>query len=57
MADDRSARLLASYGATFSHAAWIDWIILGSFTVILLGATRAVLGARCGTRLARRGLS
>jgi hypothetical protein len=38
--------LLASYGRTFSHAAWTDWIILGGFTVVLLAASQAVLARR-----------
>jgi hypothetical protein len=39
--------LLASYGGTFSGPARTDWIILAGFTVVLLAATRLVLGARC----------
>ena len=38
--------LLATYGRTFSHAAWTDWIILGGFTFVLLAATRAILARR-----------
>jgi hypothetical protein len=35
--------LLASYGGTFSHAAAVDWAILGGFTVAFLAATCAVV--------------
>ncbi|HEY2552237.1 MAG TPA: ATP-binding cassette domain-containing protein [Streptosporangiaceae bacterium] len=38
--------LLASYGPTFAHAAWIDWIILGGFTLALLAAGRVVLARK-----------
>lgn len=38
--------LLASYGRTFAHAAWIDWIILGGFTLALLAAGRLVLARK-----------
>jgi len=45
--------LLASFGSTFTHPAWIDWVILGGFTVVFLAATRVVLGIRCGDHARR----
>ena len=42
--------LLASYGGTFSHPAWVDWVILSGFTAAFLVATRVVLGLRCRVR-------
>jgi hypothetical protein len=40
--------LLASYGTTFSHAAWVDWGVLGGFAVLFTTATCLVLRARLG---------
>jgi ABC-type multidrug transport system ATPase subunit len=45
--------LLASYGGTFSHPAWVDWVILSGFTVAFLVAARVVLGLRCRVQPAR----
>jgi ABC-type multidrug transport system ATPase subunit len=42
--------LLASYGGTFSHPAWVDWVILSGFSVLFLVAARVVLGLRCGVQ-------
>ncbi len=39
--------LLASYGTSFSHAAWADWIVLGAIALAVLAAARMVLGVRC----------
>lgn len=35
--------LLASYGATFSHPALLDWLILAGFTIAFLAATILVV--------------
>ncbi|WP_322753445.1 ATP-binding cassette domain-containing protein [Frankia sp. Cas3] len=45
--------LLASYGTTFTHAAWLDWAILSGFTTMLLAATYLVLNARFSVRPVR----
>jgi ABC-2 type transporter len=42
--------LLASYGGTFSHPAWVDWVILSGFTAAFLVAARVVLGLRCSVQ-------
>jgi ABC-type multidrug transport system ATPase subunit len=42
--------LLASYGGTFSHPVWVDWVILSGFTVLFLVTARVVLGLRCSVR-------
>jgi ABC-type multidrug transport system ATPase subunit len=45
--------LLASYGGTFSHPAWADWVILSGFTLLFLVAARIVLGLRCSVQPVR----
>lgn len=41
--------LLATYGDSFSRPVWVNWLVLGGFVVLFLGATWAVL-ARRGSR-------
>ncbi|MCG5468061.1 ATP-binding cassette domain-containing protein [Micromonospora sp. LAH09] len=43
--------LLATYGDSFSRPVWVNWLVLGGFAVLFLGATWAVL-ARRGSRAA-----
>ncbi|WP_406067897.1 ATP-binding cassette domain-containing protein [Micromonospora sp. NBC_01638] len=38
--------LLATYGDTFSRPVWVNWLVLGGFVVLFLGATWAVLVRR-----------
>jgi ABC-type multidrug transport system ATPase subunit len=45
--------LLSSYGASFDRAAWVDWVILGGFTLAFAVATVAVLARRCTPRAPR----
>ncbi|MEV5209250.1 ATP-binding cassette domain-containing protein [Micromonospora sp. NPDC053740] len=35
--------LLATYGDSFSRPVWIDWLVLGGFVLLFLGAAWAVL--------------
>ncbi|MFI6262729.1 ATP-binding cassette domain-containing protein [Micromonospora sp. NPDC051006] len=35
--------LLATYGDSFSRPVWVNWLILGGFVLLFLGATWAVL--------------
>jgi hypothetical protein len=45
--------LLTSYGASFDRAVWLDWVILGGFTLAFGVATIAVLARRCTPRAPR----
>jgi ABC-type multidrug transport system ATPase subunit len=38
--------LLATYGDSFSRPVWVNWLVLGGFVVLFLGATWAVLVRR-----------
>ncbi|MET8090474.1 ATP-binding cassette domain-containing protein [Micromonospora sp. NPDC005220] len=38
--------LLATYGDSFSRPVWVDWLVLGGFVLLFLGATWAVLVRR-----------
>jgi ABC-type multidrug transport system permease subunit len=42
--------LLASYGDSFAHPAWTDWIILSGFAAVFLIATLVVLSVKTGRR-------
>ncbi|HEY2762792.1 MAG TPA: ATP-binding cassette domain-containing protein [Pseudonocardiaceae bacterium] len=42
--------LLASYGDSFAHPAWGDWVVLSGFTAIFLIATLVVLSVKTGRR-------
>ncbi|MET8258561.1 ATP-binding cassette domain-containing protein [Micromonospora sp. NPDC005553] len=35
--------LLATYGDSFSRPVWVDWLVLGAFVLLFLGAAWAVL--------------
>ncbi|MEU8424430.1 ATP-binding cassette domain-containing protein [Micromonospora sp. NPDC048835] len=35
--------LLATYGESFSRPVWVDWLVLGGFVLLFLGAAWAVL--------------
>ena len=35
--------LLATYGDSFSRPVWVDWLVLGGFVLLFLGAAWAVL--------------
>ncbi|MEW2141906.1 ATP-binding cassette domain-containing protein [Micromonospora vinacea] len=43
--------LLATYGDSFSRPVWVDWLVLGGFVLLFLGAAWAVL-VRRGSRRA-----
>ncbi|MDG9676624.1 ATP-binding cassette domain-containing protein [Micromonospora sp. DH14] len=38
--------LLATYGDSFSRPVWVDWLVLGGFVLLFLGAAWAVLVRR-----------
>ncbi|MEU5960536.1 ATP-binding cassette domain-containing protein [Micromonospora parva] len=38
--------LLATYGDSFSRPVWVDWLVLGGFVLLFLGAAWAVLARR-----------
>ncbi|MET8044450.1 ATP-binding cassette domain-containing protein [Micromonospora sp. NPDC005215] len=38
--------LLATYGDSFSRPVWVNWLVLGGFTLLFLGAAWAVLVRR-----------
>ncbi|MGC5286387.1 ATP-binding cassette domain-containing protein [Micromonospora sp. DT231] len=42
--------LLATYGDSFSRPVWVNWLVLGGFTVLFLGAAWAVLARRDSRR-------
>ncbi|MFC0506369.1 ATP-binding cassette domain-containing protein [Micromonospora costi] len=42
--------LLATYGDTFARPVWVDWLILGGFTLLLLVAAWAVLLRKASRR-------
>ncbi|WP_406076669.1 ATP-binding cassette domain-containing protein [Micromonospora sp. NBC_00858] len=44
--------LLATYGDSFSRPVWVNWLVLGGFVVLFLGATWAVLARREARRAA-----
>ncbi|WP_430500916.1 ATP-binding cassette domain-containing protein [Micromonospora trifolii] len=42
--------LLATYGDSFSRPVWVDWLVLGGFVLLFLGAAWAVLVRRDSRR-------
>ncbi|MEH1164275.1 ATP-binding cassette domain-containing protein [Micromonospora sp. CPCC 205539] len=44
--------LLSTYGDSFSRPVWVNWLVLGGFVVLFLGATWAVLARREARRAA-----
>ncbi|GAB3957244.1 ATP-binding cassette domain-containing protein [Micromonospora vulcania] len=44
--------LLATYGDSFSRPVWVNWLVLGGFVLLFLGATWAVLVRRESRRAA-----
>ncbi|WP_433131580.1 ATP-binding cassette domain-containing protein [Micromonospora sp. CA-240977] len=42
--------LLATYGDSFSRPVWVNWLVLGGFTLLFLGAAWAVLVRRDSRR-------
>ncbi|MGC4810994.1 ATP-binding cassette domain-containing protein [Micromonospora sp. DT228] len=42
--------LLATYGDSFSRPVWVNWLVLGGFAVLFLGAAWAVLARRDSRR-------